>query len=122
MAQDNQEERLFAALYFDEDVSVIVAKILRNRGFDVVCAQEVGMLKAPDEAQLDYAVQERRIFVTHNKKHFIEWHNHYIRQGKRHYGIILATRRRNNYEMARRLLRLLDVETTGKLEMQLKYV
>jgi predicted nuclease of predicted toxin-antitoxin system len=122
LAQSNLEEKLFASLYFDEDVSAIVARILRNRGFDVACAHEVGMLGAKDQMQLAYAVERRRTFVTHNKKHFIQWHNRYVNLGQRHYGIIIATRRRNNYEVARRLLQLLDSVTANELEMELRYV
>jgi len=35
----NKQE--FPAFYFDEDVSIIAAKIIRAHGFKVVCASEV---------------------------------------------------------------------------------
>jgi hypothetical protein len=35
--------KLFAELYLDEDVSVLVAALLRARGFDVITARDEGM-------------------------------------------------------------------------------
>jgi len=36
--------KLFASLYLDEDVSILVADILRARGFDVITAHDEKML------------------------------------------------------------------------------
>ena len=42
----------FAKLYLDEDVSVILAKVLSGRGFDVLTAKDADMLRKSDEEQL----------------------------------------------------------------------
>jgi len=41
-----------APVYLDEDVSVIVAAILKARGFDVVTARDAGQLGRSDFQQL----------------------------------------------------------------------
>jgi hypothetical protein len=44
--------RIFSELYIDEDVSALLTKLLRSRGFVVVSAQEAGTLGGSDEEQL----------------------------------------------------------------------
>lgn len=39
---------LFIALYLDEDVNVLVAALLRARGYDVLTTREEGRLAASD--------------------------------------------------------------------------
>ena len=47
--------KLFATIYTDEDVSKLVATLLRARGFDVTTTSEQGMLSQSDSQQLAYA-------------------------------------------------------------------
>jgi predicted nuclease of predicted toxin-antitoxin system len=47
--------RLFAALYIDEDLSALVATLLRARGLDVLTTQEAGSMGRSDPEQLAYA-------------------------------------------------------------------
>ena len=44
--------RLFIELYLDEDVSALVAKLLRVRGFTVQTTQEAGRTETDDDKQL----------------------------------------------------------------------
>lgn len=94
-------------IYIDADVDVLLADILTPRGFDCELARDVGLLRALDEEQLTYATREGRILITHNRVDFqrlaVEWWN----QGKDHAGIVLAMRRFDTYEVARRVLALL---------------
>ena len=46
---------LFIDLYLDEDVDVLVADLVRARGFTVVTTQEAGNIGASDRQQLDAA-------------------------------------------------------------------
>ena len=62
--------RLFVELYFDEDVSAVLTKLLRSRGFVVTEAREAGMLGCSDDAQLAYAVSHQLCLVTHNRVDF----------------------------------------------------
>ena len=71
-----KNKRLYASFYFDEDVSVITAKINRD----------------------------------------------YLKNGFCHGRIILANRKRDNYEFFRRLLALLQQIELGDLDNQIRYV
>jgi hypothetical protein len=47
--------RVFISFYLDEDVSVLLlADLLRARGFEATTAQEAGQLGKTDEEQLAY--------------------------------------------------------------------
>lgn len=51
---------LFSELYIDEDVSALLTKLLRSRGFVVTSTQEAGMLGCSDEEQLAHAASQRK--------------------------------------------------------------
>lgn len=53
-------------LLIDEDVRVLLAEILRQRGYDVVHVLEVGRGGKSDPEQLAYAVDQGRAILTHN--------------------------------------------------------
>lgn len=48
--------KLIATLYLDEDVSVLLAALLRGRGIDVSTARDEQMLGRPDPEQLRKSV------------------------------------------------------------------
>jgi hypothetical protein len=113
--------RLFADVYLDEDVSVLIARLLQARGFDVITARDEGMLSQDDPDQLTHAVSLGQGIVTHNRVHSERLHGENLATGQKHYGIIIASRR-NPYEVARRLAVLLNTLTADELENQLLYV
>lgn len=113
---------IFAALYFDEDVSIQVVRAIQNRGFDVACPLDRGTLGMGDAEQLALAVSERRGFVTHNRRHFEKLHQRYVAEGKKHFGIVLAVRRGDYRVTVRGLLKLLDKFTADEFENQLFFV
>ncbi len=115
-------EKLFISLYFDEDVSVKIAANLKNRGFDVLHAVDAKMLSAGDEEQLDKAVIEQRTFLTHNKIHFRVLHESYIASGKKHFGIIVASRKRNPFETIKRLLDIIQRFSPKEMENQIRFI
>lgn len=59
---------LFIELYLDEDVHVVIADLLRGRGFSATTAREEGQLARSDEEQLAYAVSQRKTLLTHNRR------------------------------------------------------
>lgn len=81
------------ALYTDEDVDGRVAKQLQRLGYDVVSSHAASNSGKglPDEWQLEYAVNNQRVILSHNVSDFYrlarEWH---IR-GREHYGIVVAS-------------------------------
>jgi predicted nuclease of predicted toxin-antitoxin system len=113
--------KLFAALYLDEDVSVLIATLLQARGFQATTARVEGMLGQDDPAQLAHAVSLERSLVTHNRVHFEQFHRDYLAGQRPHFGIIVAGRR-SPYELAQRLAVLLNTLTATEFENQLFYI
>lgn len=111
---------IFIALYLDEDVNVLVAALLRSRGYDVQTTREAGRLTTDDAAQLAYAVVQQRALLTHNRADFETLHRLYMDSGQHHSGIILAVRR-PPHVLARRLLSILDQVTAEEMRDQLRY-
>ena len=113
--------RLFIELYLDEDVSVLVAELLRGRGFSALTAHSEGRLGLTDSDQLAHSVSLARTLLTHNRADFESLAKLYADTGREHYGIILA-RRHAPYELLRRLMRLLDQVTADEMKNQVKYI
>jgi hypothetical protein len=91
-------------VYLDEDVSVVVAKLLAARGFDCITTLDAAMLHQSDDVQLEFAARENRVLATHNRTHFERLAGEYWAAGKEHAGILVAVRRRNVYELTHRLV------------------
>lgn len=113
--------RLFLELYLDEDVDVLVADLLRARGFNVVTTQEAGRKQMADNDQLTFAASQQRTLVTHNRVDFEELAQRYFADGKTHSGIIIAVRR-DPYEIAQRLLVILNHVTADEMSDQIRYI
>lgn len=112
---------LFAQLYFDEDVSALVARLVRLRGFAVTTTQEAGHAGGSDEQQLVYAAQHQMVIVTHNRVHFEALATRFMAEGRSHSGIVVAVRR-PPHELAQRLLTLLDSFTADEMDKLLVYI
>jgi predicted nuclease of predicted toxin-antitoxin system len=113
--------KLFVELYLDEDVDVLVADLLRARGFEVTTARESGQLRKSDAEQLAYAVRQRKALLTHNRGDFEALAQTYFQTGQPHYGIIIAVRRLP-YEIVRRLLVILNQVTADEFQDQVRYI
>jgi uncharacterized protein DUF5615 len=61
---------LFIDLYLDEDVDVLVADLVRARGFAVITTQDAGNIGTSDRQQLAAAVSLQNTLVTHNRTDF----------------------------------------------------
>jgi hypothetical protein len=112
---------LFIELYLDEDVDVLIADLLQARGFKATTTQEAGQLGSGDEEQLGYAVKQKNAFFTHNRNDFERIAEEYFAAGKEHHGIIIGVRRQP-YEIARRLLAILNNVTADEMKNQVRYV
>jgi hypothetical protein len=113
--------RLFIALYLDEDVDVLVARLVRARGFEVFATEDVGRKGAKDPEQLAYAAAGGYAIVTHNRRDFERLAREYGDATRHHTGIIIA-RRRLPFELAARLLDLLDLITADEMANQVLYI
>jgi predicted nuclease of predicted toxin-antitoxin system len=113
--------RLFIGLYLDEDVNVLVATLLRARGFGATTAHDVGQLGKSDAEQLAYAVGRQMTLLTHNRADFEDLDRQYRDAGQTHHGIIIAVRRPPQ-EIARRLLIILNQVTADEMDDQVRFI
>ena len=112
---------IFVELYLDEDVDVLVADLLKAKGFVAITARDAGLLHKDDDVQLEYAISRQKALLTHNRADFERLAQEYFSSGKTHSGIILAVRH-SPYEIARRLLRILNQVTADEMRDQLRYI
>jgi hypothetical protein len=68
--------------HLDENVQGGVARGLLRRGIDVTTSKEAGLLGAADQTQLDFAIANGRVLVTHDSDHLT-----FAAAGVRHTGI-----------------------------------
>ena len=113
--------RLFIELYLDEDVDVLVAELLRARGFAVTTTRDASQLGKDDMAQLEYAVNHQLTFFTHNRADFEAVAQAYFTAGQPHAGIIIAVRH-DPYELVRRILIIMNHVTADEMAHQLRYI
>lgn len=112
---------IFIELYNDEDVSVLIAELIRARGFSALTTLEAGNLGKSDEEQLEFAVSQERVLLTHNRVDFEELALKYFEENKTHYGIIIAVRRLPN-DTVQRLLEILNQTTADEMINQIRYI
>jgi predicted nuclease of predicted toxin-antitoxin system len=80
--------------HLDERVDPSIATALRQRGIDVSTAVEAGLLSAPDNAHLEFALRENRVIVTGDAD-FLRLHRH----RNQHAGIVYLPHHRTVGEM-----------------------
>lgn len=109
-----------AALYTDEDMSALVATLLRSRGLDITTVPEQSTLGKTDLEQLEFATSMSRCILTHNRVDFERLHFQYIEENRQHSGIIVVPQK-NAYEIAQRIGILVSALTADKIVNQLLY-
>lgn len=112
---------LFIALYLDEDVDVLLADLVRARGFAATTTQEAGQRVNDDPTQLAYAVSQQKTLLTHNRADFEALSQQYFDEAKPHFGILIAVRR-PVYDLARRVLLILNAVTADEMANQVRYI
>ena len=112
---------LFIELYLDEDMDVLIADLIRRRGFVATTTREEGQLQKSDAEQLAYAVSQNKTLLTHNRADFEALAQVYFTTGQMHYGIILAVRRPPQ-EIVRCLLLILNHVTADEMQNQVRYI
>lgn len=74
----------------DEQLSGLIARLLRERGLDVEAVVERSdLVQAPDEEVLDVAAHEGRAVVSNNVKDFRPLAAERVTDGRGHAGLIL---------------------------------
>ncbi len=109
-----------ARVYLDEDVSVLLATLLRARNINVLTARDADMLGASDDAHLKFASRANRILLTHNRIDFELLFSRYVEQSISQAGIIVLSRKRDVYLTSHRLIKFLASHPTA--ENQLWYL
>ncbi len=109
------------SIYIDEDVDVLLKPLLGAKGYSVITANDEKMLSKSDKEQFEHAIKLKCTFLTHNRVHYENLYSEFIKESKEHFGIIIATRK-NVYELARRVARLLEFHTPDSIKNQLRYI
>ena len=94
-------------LLLDEDVRVLLAEVLRQRGYDAVHVLELDRGGKSDAEQLAHATTEHRAILTHNIRDYAILDKDYRSRRKRHRGII-ASDQLPFRDLLRRALRCLS--------------
>jgi Domain of unknown function (DUF5615) len=97
-------------LYADEDFPLPAVIDLRQRGHDVITAQEDGRASAPDPDVLARAHALGRVVLTYNRRHYERLH----RQGDDHSGILSASQDNDHPALAARIDAALAGRSPGR--------
>jgi predicted nuclease of predicted toxin-antitoxin system len=110
-----------ARLFLDHDVSRVAAEALRDDGFDVIAASEVGREAAADEEQLEFSASQGRVLVSFNVRDYPAIHLRWLDEGRKHAGILLS-KQMSVRETIRALKRVLTTRTAEELENQMLWL
>jgi hypothetical protein len=113
--------RSFFASYLDEDVDVLIASLLRSRGFSVVTTVEAKKRGATDSEQIDFICAMGFVLVTHNRSDFEDMAREFFESGKHHPEIIIAARR-SPQANASRLISILNEFPAETMQDRLLYI
>lgn len=113
--------KLYIELYLDENIDVLVAKILRARGLTVVTTDDMGHKGSSDPDQLVYAVENGFAIVSMDRIDFEALAKDYFYAGREHFGIFLVTDGSPQL-IARKLTIFLDFNTADEMRNQVVYL
>jgi predicted nuclease of predicted toxin-antitoxin system len=109
------------SLFLDEDVRVLLAEVLRNRGYNVSHVLETGRTGKNDEEQLAYADRNKMAILTHNVRDYTILAKSYEAQRKDHFGIIVSEQI-PFHELLKRALRFLSSNTRDTIRNRLVWL
>lgn len=78
-------------LLLDHHYSPLIARNLRERGFDVVAANEVGLQTEPDDGVIEWAVSDQRALLTNDVPGFMRIRREWQAEGRSHYGLLFTS-------------------------------
>ncbi len=120
----SNEIELFVTLYTDEDITNLIAKLLRERGYNAISARDVGMIEKSDEEQLIYAVERKMTILIYNRDDFLEIDKKWRAAQRTHHGILISEQfsSRQTGEFIRRLSSFLDRVTADEMINLVRYL
>lgn len=96
---------------------------LRARGVDLLTTSEANWVGAADAEQLAFAAEMRRILYSFNVADFARLHRDRLRQGSRHYGIVVIPDQRYSVgEKIRRLATLVNDLTAEEMIDRMEFL
>lgn len=113
--------KLYIELYLDENIDILVAKILRARGLTVVTTDDAGRKGSSDPEQLIYAVENEFAIVSMDRVDFEVLGKEYFYLGQEHFGIFLLADGSPQL-IAQKLNNFLDFNTADEMRNQLVYL
>ncbi|HFA47522.1 MAG TPA: hypothetical protein ENJ95_00735 [Bacteroidetes bacterium] len=95
-----------ANIYVNENFPLPVVTMLRNEGHDVLTSLDAGNAnkRIPDDKVLEFAINNKRIMLTLNRRDFIHLHK---KAAPQHFGIIVCTEDADFEALAGRILKVL---------------
>lgn len=113
-------------LYLDADItaSPLLAKTLRQRGFDVISAVEAGNDSLDDWSQFEYAIRQQRVLLTFNIKDFIPIATQNYAQGREFPGLIVSPQIKGDKfsYLLRLVLNLLNQVEESEMHNTIRYL
>ena len=106
------------SLFLDEDVRVLLAEVLRSRGYQATHVLEVKRTGKSDAEQLAYAAKNEMAVLTHNIRDYVVLHKAYQAAGKNHSGIIVSGQIPFN-DLLKRILKCLSINSKESLNNSL---
>lgn len=106
------------SLYLDEDVRVLLAEVLRGRGYKASHVVEARMEGRSDSDQLAYAVDHKMTLLTHNITDYTRLSKSYSIESKNHFGIIVSEQIPFS-ELLKRTLKFLSVNSSESIKNRL---
>lgn len=104
--------------HLDENVNNAIADGLQRRGIDVTTTPEEGLIAAPDQVQLTFALSQSRVFVTHDDD-FLVLHQ----SGMKHAGIAYCNQNRRSIgEILRGLILIWEVIDLEDMRNRLEFL
>ena len=99
----------------------LIAELLRPHGFNVLTTRGAHNLGQSDSVQLQFAITQQRAILTHNRRDFEALHRSALAEQQAYAGIIIANRRASDADLARRVMKLLNLLSSEEMKNQLLY-
>lgn len=103
--------------YCDEHIHPAISTALKNRGVDIVTAQDVNMLGIADETHLQFASSQGRAIVTQDTD-FLRLH----KSGIPHFGILFAHHTKKLSEIVHGLIRIYQMKSEKDMKNHVEYL
>lgn len=108
-------------LYLDTDVIPRLGYLLRERGFDVISALEVGNKGLSDYQHLRFASNQGRTLMTYNIDDFCNEVRRFFDEGNEHAGVLLSNQLPIG-EVLRRVLRFLSHNSAADMVNRVEWL